>query len=66
MTPTRSVQYTAACPACRGTRSLTREQVMTGRNPVCDHDGAAMVVYSATNGRPNELPVDGGKSKAKR
>lgn len=41
-------QYTAHCRNCFVTRAVTRAEVMTGKNPVCDGCGGAMVVYSGT------------------
>jgi ribosomal protein S27AE len=41
----RSAQYTAHCGKCGSVRPLTRLQVMSGRNPMCEHCGTAMVVY---------------------
>jgi hypothetical protein len=38
-------QYTAHCRRCLVARELSREQVMTGRNPMCESCGDAMVVY---------------------
>lgn len=41
----RSAQYTARCGRCSSTREITRAQVLSGCNPLCEHCGSAMVVY---------------------
>lgn len=49
-----SFQYRAHCKRCYVTRALVREQIPTGRNPVCDGCGDDMVVYS---GAGNVMPA---------
>lgn len=49
-----SAQYVAHCQVCQSTRPLTREQIMTGKNPICEHCGQAMVVY--LQGGPRAAP----------
>ena len=39
-------QYRAHCRRCLCARELSRAVVMTGANPLCDHCGEVMVVYS--------------------
>jgi hypothetical protein len=47
----RSAQYVAHCRGCTEVRSLTRAQIFTGRNPICEFCGDAMVVYLSGGGR---------------
>lgn len=56
----RSFQFTAHCRHCFSSRSLTRDQVATGRSPTCDGCGDTMVVYSGTGALPEALnhPAD--------
>jgi hypothetical protein len=54
----RSRQYAAACPKCRGVRTLSRGEVQTGRHPLCEHDGESMVVYGGRDGRPPDLALE--------
>jgi hypothetical protein len=57
----KSFQYTAHCGRCLVVRALTRGQVETGRNPICDGCGGAMVVYSGTGTPPaaaTDKPAD--------
>lgn len=58
----KSFQYTAHCRPCFVTRALTREQIMTGRNPVCDGCGADMVVYSGAG----DVMVEGNQEQRMR
>jgi len=50
----KAFRYTALCRSCSATKSLAREDIMTGRNPVCPTPGcgSAMVVYSGTGEPP--------------
>jgi hypothetical protein len=43
-----SFQYRAHCKRCLVNREISRAQIMSGRNPACDHCGEDMVVYSGT------------------
>lgn len=57
---TKSFQYTAHCRHCFTTRAMTRSQIETGKNPLCDGCGDTMVVCSGTGALPEALnrPTD--------
>ena len=55
-----SVRYEATCQgSCKSVISLSRSQVATGRNPLCEHCGGAMTVASLFGARqPSGHVVD--------